>query len=181
VGRLYLPENWMREAGLCPEDWLDNPVFDERLAGVVARLLREAETLYRRSIDGIADLPRDCRIGIHAAGLLYAEIGHEVARRGYDSITTRAMVPAGRKLRLLSAALRASLSDDRQSGAVIRDLPPLDETRFLIEAVRAHPASTVSEVAAPGIAWWDIGQRVTWTIELFTRLELEERLQRERR
>lgn len=181
AGRLYLPESWMREAGLCPERWLERPVFDRRLAGVIERLLQAADTLYRRSADGIAGLPRDCRIGIHAARLLYAEIGHEVARRGYDSIGGRAVVGTARKLRLLAAAFNASLIDDRQHGAETLDLPPLEETRFLVEAVRAHPQGLVGEPARPDIGWWDIGRRVTWTIELFTRLEMEERLQRGRR
>jgi phytoene synthase len=181
AGRLYLPASWMRAAGLCPDAWLERPVFDQRLATVVARLLQAAATLYQRSAGGIADLPPDCRIGIHAARLLYAEIGQEVARRGHDSLSGRAVVPTGRKLRLLTAACASALSAARPRGGEDRAPPPLAETRFLIEAVLSHPADLCGDAPGPAIAWWHVGARVTWTIELFTRLELEERLQRGRR
>ena len=43
--------------------------------------------LYARAGAGIAGLPLSCQPGIRAAGLLYAEIGKEVARRGFDSVS----------------------------------------------------------------------------------------------
>lgn len=181
AGRLYLPRAWMQGAGLCPESWLEHPVFDTRLGSVIERLLRHADELYERSKPGVSGLPSDCRTGIHAARLIYAEIGHDVARHGFDSVSRRAVVDTRRKLRLLAAAFKASLTDDRRSGAEIRDLPPLAETRFLIEAVANHPVDLAREHTASHIAWWDIGERIVWTIELFTRLEMEERLQRSRR
>ncbi|NDA99728.1 MAG: phytoene/squalene synthase family protein, partial [Betaproteobacteria bacterium] len=85
-GRLYLPMQWMREAGLEPQSWLQQPVFDERLAQVVRRLLAAADQLYERAELGIAALPRDCRPAIRAAGLVYAEIGRELERAGLDSV-----------------------------------------------------------------------------------------------
>ena len=180
AGRLYLPENWMHEAGLNPDAWLRQPVFDHRLAGVVRRLLAHADELYRRSIPGIGDLPRDCRTGIHAARLIYAEIGHEVERQGFDSISRRAVVSTKRKLWLLMAAFRASMAGRAALGDREADLPPLSETEFLIEAVRSHPVDYIGQQSAPNIAWWDVGHRMVWTVELFTRLAMEERLQRSR-
>ncbi|MGK4007487.1 phytoene/squalene synthase family protein [Sorangium sp. So ce1036] len=134
-GRIYLPLAWMREAGIEPDAWLARPAFDARLGQIVARLLAEAEALYRRADAGIPMLPRDCRAAIHAARLIYADIGRAVARRGFDSVSGRAAVSPGRKLWLvLGALLRASAApaDDRERGAA----PPLDETRFLVEAAR---------------------------------------------
>ena len=72
AGRLYLPLSWMREAGLDPDHWLAAPSFDPKLAGLVRRLLDEADRLYAAGEAGIAALPFSCRTGIRAAGLLYA-------------------------------------------------------------------------------------------------------------
>jgi len=180
AGRLYLPTSWMRHAGICPEAWLCDPVFDDRLGSVVDRLLQHAEELYQRSIPGIAHLPRDCRTGIHAARLIYAEIGKEVERHGFDSFNRRAIVSTGRKLRLLASAFKASIVVGRTHHMSPLDLPPLPETRFLVDAVTSNTADLALDATTPDLAWWAFHQRLAWTIELFTRLALEERLQRSR-
>jgi 15-cis-phytoene synthase len=128
-GRLYLPENWLREAGLDPQKWLSRPDFGPQVAEVVRRLLAEAASLYDRSKSGIAMLPADCRPAIHAARLIYSEIGAEVARNRHDSISRRAYVPGKRKLRLVADALMAGA----RPGA--EPQPMLEEVRFLVEAV----------------------------------------------
>ena len=68
AGRLYLPRDWMREAGIDPEAWLQAPSFTSALGSVVSRLLAEADVLYERAALGISALPRDCRPAIQAAG-----------------------------------------------------------------------------------------------------------------
>jgi len=117
AGRLYLPQSWLREAGLDPDGWLSKPAFDPRLASVVARLLAAAEALYVEADAGIAELPRDCRPGIRAARLLYAEIGAEVARRDCDSVSVRARVSAWRKAALLAAAVLPDLTPSASGAA----------------------------------------------------------------
>ncbi|MGF1554063.1 MAG: phytoene/squalene synthase family protein [Paracoccaceae bacterium] len=79
AGRLYLPRGWMRAEGLDPDAFLAAPAHSPALGRVVGRLLDRAETLYDRSLSGIARLPRDCRPGIAAARLMYREIGRTVA------------------------------------------------------------------------------------------------------
>ena len=105
TGRLYLPLAWLREAGIAPEAWVASPVFSDALGRVVARLLAEAERLYASADPGISALPRGCRPAIRSASLLYEGIGREVERLGYDSVSARAVVPAGRKVRLLVLGL----------------------------------------------------------------------------
>lgn len=171
AGRIYLPLSWMREAGIEPRAWLEDPRFDERLAGLVERLLAEAERLYERSIGGIALLPGDCRLGIHAARLIYREIGQELARRGHDSMSQRTVVPTRRKLRLM---IEAGLASRRQGGGE-SDMPPLEETGFLIDAVE-HSGMTAPARSSGAVASrLKLGERIGWTIELFTRLEEEGR------
>jgi 15-cis-phytoene synthase len=107
-GRLYLPREWMREAGIDPDAWLRAPTFSPALGSVVARLLAEADTLYERAALGIPALPRDCRPAIQAARLVYADIGREVERAGFDSVSRRACVSSQRKLGLMAVAFGAA-------------------------------------------------------------------------
>lgn len=181
AGRLYLPRAWLREAGIDPDAWLRKPVFSPALGRVVQHLLDAAEVLYARAADGVPQLPLDCRPGIHAARLMYAAIGHEVARRGFDSVQGRARVPASRKVWLL---LRA-VSPHRQRSA-LRQAPPLAANRFLVEAaLAAQPVSSPKPVDVPGryglgagafgTGFGRVGERVAWTLELFARPEERDR------
>jgi phytoene synthase len=108
IGRLYLPLRWLRETGIEPDSFTANPRFDEALATLIQRLLESAEALYVRSDTGLARLPMGCRPGMTAARLMYAEIGHELARRGFDSVTQRTVVPWPRKARIVADALLLS-------------------------------------------------------------------------
>jgi 15-cis-phytoene synthase len=131
AGRVYLPLAWLREAGVDLDAWLAAPAFTPAIARVVQRLLDAADVLYERAESGIATLPRDCRLAIMTARLVYAEIGREVERRALDSVSQRAVVGTGRKLALVarSAALLPALRarDDA--------LEPLAAIRFLVDAV----------------------------------------------
>jgi len=166
TGRLYLPRQWLREAGIDPDAWLADPVHSEALAWVIRRLLREAALLYARADPGIAALPADCRAGIAAARLLYEAIGHDVERAGFDSVSRRAVVPGRRKAGLLARALVAA--PRRKTYAL---LPPLEEARFLVEAVAAARAPAPHMAASA-----DFGQRLVWLIQLFERLERRQAL-----
>ncbi|MBK1658689.1 phytoene/squalene synthase family protein [Paracraurococcus ruber] len=168
AGRLYLPLEWLREAGLDPEAWLAAPGFDARIGRVVARLLAEAAALYRRSEAGIARLPLACRPGIGAARWIYAEIGHEVARNGHDSVSRRAVVSHRRKLALLARSLGAIALPAGGAAA-----PCLPETQFLVEAVAAAPRQVRVPVPEPGT-----GARVAWMFELFEQIEQDRALGR---
>ena len=169
MGRLYLPRNWMVEAGLDPEAWLAQPVFSPALGAVVRRLLDAADVLYRRVDAGVARLPLACRPGINAARFLYAAIGHEVARRGLDSVSARARVPGARKAWLLLRSV-AQLAPTAAG-----PLPPLAATRFLVDAALA--ASPRERVPARR----SVAERVVWTAELFARLEQHDQLRASRR
>jgi phytoene synthase len=168
LGRLYLPLSWMREAGLDPDVWLAQPVFSAELAAVIARVLEAAERLYARSSAGIAELPIFCRPGMHAARLLYAEIGREVQRRGLDAVSQRAVVRPSRKAALLPSVLLAAASAPTTSGREAA----LGAARFLVEAA-ARPAAGPVNVA--GYRARRFEERVVWLLSLFERLERGER------
>ena len=107
-------------------------------------------------------LPRRCRPSIHAARMLYAEIGHEVLRNGCDSVSQRAVVSSRRKLALLTRAVAGHFSAPSAS-----DEPALPEAQFLIDAVLR--AAGQPEAYPRGME-----ARVQWLVELFTRLEKQQ-------
>lgn len=110
-GRLYLPRDWLKQERVGPDAWLRRPVFSPEIGRVIGRLLDDAEALYERADSGIELLPADCRAGIAAARLLYAEIGHELIRRGCNSVSRRTVVPTARKIRIVADALTISVAD----------------------------------------------------------------------
>ena len=146
AGRLFLPLDWMAAAGVGPEAFLANPTATADIRDMTARLLWEAEALYSRAATGVRRLPMDCRLAIHTAGHVYAAIGTEVARAGYDSITRRARTSARQKLGWLavSALQTAALAIAPQSARL--HAPPEPEVAFLVHAAaRARPGPARSE------------------------------------
>jgi phytoene/squalene synthetase len=109
---------WLREAGIDPDAWLAAPASQPGAGRVVRRLLDEADRAVRPRVgSGVAELPLACRPGINAARYLYAEIGHEVARRGLDPLAGRAVVSRRRKLATTSRRMPpSSHRDTRRRG-----------------------------------------------------------------
>jgi phytoene synthase len=126
MGRIYLPLDWLAEAGIDAEAFLARPVHTAALGAVIERLLRVADELYARAAQGVALLPAACRPGIHAARVLYGEIGQQVRRNGLDAVSRRAVVSPRRKLACL---LAATTGDAR---AVETDAP-LPAAAFLLD------------------------------------------------
>ena len=113
-GRLYIPSSLLppgigaalqaQRGGPLPE------AASSALADAVRRLLAVAEAHYRAADRGLAYLDPRSRVGVRAARLIYAAIGQEIARRGYDVLAARAVVPRRRKLALaLRAATRLAI------------------------------------------------------------------------
>jgi 15-cis-phytoene synthase len=173
MGRIYLPLQWLREAGVDPDVWLEKPVFNSAIGSVVKRLLQAADVLYKRVDAGVAELPLACRPGINAARFLYAEIGNEVARRGMDSTSQRAVVPRSRKAWVLVRVLV------RTGFLSVGEVTPvLPANRFLVEAVADAPVPLHGMLSPRSPGWWRLNRRVEnraiWLINLFERLEREE-------
>jgi phytoene synthase len=157
-GRLYLPREWLAEAGVDADGFLAQPTFSPGVEQVIRRVLAEADRLYLRSLSGIAMLPLACRPSIHAARVLYAEIGREVERNGHNSVSTRAVVSSRRKMSLLGSALAACAGKIAPHAT-----PAVPQAQFLVDAVALagqpqRPPQTFDE-------------RAQWLTELFTRLE----------
>ncbi len=163
-GRIYLPLEWFREEGIDAMKWLENPQFNEPLSRIVARLLKEADSLYKQAEIGISDLPWDCRPAIQAARLIYAEIGRELERLNLDSVSVRAVVSKQRKLVLLTHAASAIIAKFS-----IRSFNPQAHRsiQFLIDAV----------IKTPHIRHYGgtVYERLTWVVDLLERVEERKR------
>jgi phytoene synthase len=168
--RLYLPRQWLAEAGIDADAWLQSPVCTPALQAVIERLLKEADRLYGQSTAGVAMLPRDCRSAILAARYIYAEIGQQLRRDGLDPVNQRAVVPTSRKLVLLACA-------GVQSGWIGRPdvpAPPLAAIAYLVEHCGGQADATVA--SSPR----SVTQRVEWMLDLLERLEAQKIEQRSR-
>jgi 15-cis-phytoene synthase len=143
AGRLYLPLDWMDDAGISPAVFLNDPRPDPRIFALTRRLVAEARLLYMRAEAGVAALPVTCRPGIYAAGHIYAGIGAAVAANDYDSITHRARTTKGQKLALLALSAAQSGLSALMPRAATLHAAPAAEVRFLVDATarRTRPHS----------------------------------------
>ena len=167
-GRIYLPLQWMVEAGVEPDEWLQEPKMSANLKTVIERVLQEAEQLYKQAQAGIAELPADCRAAILAASLIYAEIGHQLRREGLDSVSHRTVVSTRRKLVLLATAWT-------QSGWIYAQrnpVQPLPAIAFLIAPEVLNADERMRTLNFPNRA---MPQRIEWVLGLCERLENERR------
>jgi phytoene synthase len=170
IGRLYLPRQWLLEAGIEPEAWLAQPEFNTQIASVVTRLLDEADRIYKQAHSGIAALPPDCRAAICAASMIYAEIGHQLRRDGLDSVNKRTVVSTTRKLMLLASAW----TQVHWIRVADHSPAPLAAILGLVQGCQAATQRTAKPAYFPNRA---MPQRVAWMLDLFERRE-NERLDR---
>jgi phytoene synthase len=104
IGRVYLPSQWLREAGLPVDDPAALARHEHRraLATVAARLVEAAEPYYRSSVTGIATLPIRSAWSIATARGVYRHIGHMVRARGEKAWDDRAATSRWDKLRFVA-------------------------------------------------------------------------------
>lgn len=82
-GRVYLPGDWLVEAGLAATaEAVADPANRAVVHGVTRRLLGVAEPYYDSARDGLRGLPFRSAMAIAAARGVYREIGRKVRRRG---------------------------------------------------------------------------------------------------
>lgn len=142
-GRVYLPQQWLTEAGVRPQQWLAQPTHNLALASTIKRVLDEAEKLYARAFEGIAQLPLRYRLAMESARRVYADIGLVIRKRGYDSINGRAYTSAWRKSFLLTQAAVTAIffSADAELVDAKANLP---QARFLIDCITQYDAQSRS-------------------------------------
>ena len=134
AGRIYLPLDWLVEAGMEVDEFFANPAPTNATRKMTSRLLAEAHRLYLRSEAGVPALPRDARMGIYAARFIYDGIGKQVRRADYDNITQRAHTSKAQKTGWIGQAIvRTGLSMVTPRSPVLQ-ARPLPEVAFLVDA-----------------------------------------------
>ncbi len=133
-GRLYLPTDWLKEAGLEPGAFLANPQPTKAVRAMVKRLVMEANRLYFRSEAGIGALPLACRPGIFAARHIYAGIGGRLTTMSYDSVTARARTNKAQKLGWLGQSILQTAVGAVMPRSAVLYARPLPEVQFLVDA-----------------------------------------------
>jgi phytoene synthase len=165
LGRIYLPTEWLQQAGLQREEILSQPAFSANLGTVVKRLLDTADALYQRADSGLFRLPAACRPAMYAARLLYSSIGSRVAQNDFDSVSSRAVVSGPRKIRVLLGLPRAYLRAPEDLSVA-----PLEQTAFLVDAALSGVSNSDAE---RGQRPSTVETRIVWVLDLFE--ELHER------
>ena len=104
--RVYLPADWLVEAGLEPTaEAVADPANRAKVHAVTTRLLLLAEPYYDSARDGLRGLPFRSSMAIAAARGVYREIGRKVRRRGPGVWGQRVVVHKPVKLWLFGRGL----------------------------------------------------------------------------
>lgn len=103
IGRIYLPEQWLTEAGLSGATLAESR-HRAALARVVARLLDAAEPFYDSSQLGLRALPARCAWAVAAARGVYRQIGLKVRANGERAWDARVRTSRSEKVRHVFAA-----------------------------------------------------------------------------
>ena len=103
VGRVYLPLDWLTEAGV-PADGLAAPEHRDGVFEVVRRILYEADRYYQSAWLGISRLPPRSAWAVAAANAVYSDIGRLILQRGPHAWDTRASTGKVRKISLVLGA-----------------------------------------------------------------------------
>ena len=101
IGRLYLPSDWLEEAGASVEGNIPSP----QLYGVILRLLDAAEPYYASAFAGLPALPARCAWSIAAAARIYRAIGTRIRRGGPEAYRQRIGTSGAAKAGLAVLAL----------------------------------------------------------------------------
>lgn len=121
VGRIYLPREWLRDAGV-PADEILNAAHHPALFEVVQRLLRLAEGYYDSSLAGIARLPLRSRWAVATARTVYRSIGRERSKLGPEAITRRVVTSKAQKLMAVASGGLTALAIPARY-AIVRPAP----------------------------------------------------------
>ena len=97
MGRIYLPLEWIEEAGMAPEE-IAAPKNRQKLALITRRLLREAERYYLSGDAGLWHLSFRSACAVAVARHVYAAIGSLLLLRGSSAWDQRTYVGGPHKI-----------------------------------------------------------------------------------
>ncbi len=160
-GRLYLPLDWLAEAGIDPDAFLADPKPRKAIRLLTKRLVMEANRLYYRSEAGIPALPLACRPGIWAARLIYAGIGRQLTQMDYDSISARARTSKVQKIGWLARSAAHSGASLVMPRSAVLFARPLPEVAFLVDSAAHRRPQSRSVALLDTLATLEVDRRST--------------------
>ena len=114
IDRIYVPSDWLAEAGIPPDEITDSR-HSRALYRVLLRLLDEADRFYASADEGLRALGFRSACAVASARAIYRAIGDTVRKRGDSALQARVIVRRPRKIlgvaEGLMDATRASLID----------------------------------------------------------------------
>ncbi len=123
-GRVYLPAERLRAAGVDPDALLSgawNEELHRGVAQVVGDLLDLADVYYESADAGMKAIPMPARAAILVASRVYREIGGRLRRRhASDPLHGRTVVPMARRVSLALRSLFQLLQPTFWNGVVVR-------------------------------------------------------------
>jgi 15-cis-phytoene synthase len=115
LGRIYLPQDELRQAGLSDAELIElsrpGTRVDPRFRRLMKQQVMRADAYYARGLGGVTLLPDGARLPILIAGKLYQLILRDLERADYDSLHRRASTTGWEKVReaaVCYARLRAA-------------------------------------------------------------------------
>ncbi len=112
IGRIYLPEDWLAEAGI-PSGKITAPQYRAALAGCAGRLLSLADQYYDSAAAGISALPLRSAWAIATARAVYRQIGDKVIASGARAWDSRVSTSRRDKLRHVVGGAMLALASRR--------------------------------------------------------------------
>ncbi|MEN0063672.1 MAG: phytoene/squalene synthase family protein [Myxococcota bacterium] len=131
-GRVYLPAQRLRAAGVDPEALVAGHADPKAVAQVVCDLIEVADQFYRSGDQGLRAIPMPARAAILVASRVYRAIGVRLgAHHAYNPLHGRTVVPMGRRLWLALGSVLELFQPRYWAGPVgaHRPLPELSTLR----------------------------------------------------
>ncbi|RZL55845.1 MAG: phytoene/squalene synthase family protein, partial [Variovorax sp.] len=88
IGRVYVPEQWLRSRGI-PIDEIEDMRHRESLAVLAAELVETAEPYYDSAMQGLSALPLRSAWSVATARDVYRAIGRQVRAKGSHAWDSR--------------------------------------------------------------------------------------------
>jgi 15-cis-phytoene synthase len=99
-GRIYLPQDELREFGITEQNLFDHRL-DQRFIDFMKFQIRRARTYYESADKGIPMLSADSRLPVYLARANYSRILDKIEENGYDVFTKRAHLSPAEKFTVM--------------------------------------------------------------------------------